>query len=175
MCEQTIPKQKHPSTSLLSPGAVPWPGGQAAVPRTRSPGGGAGTAGQSRSAARRSPPHATRGGDKVHAPAWQGAPPLPPAPRETSTHYPCCSALRIEAQLAARAAHLPAPAAPRSAPRPSSATPGRRRHHRAGQVRPGPGGKAGPCLRRLSCVRAQRSDSGRYCSSCNWHKQPAIT
>lgn len=36
---------------------------------------------------------------------------------KTNPHYPHCSTLRIEAQFAARAAHLPAPAAPYSAPR----------------------------------------------------------
>lgn len=39
----------------------------------------------------------------------------------------------------------------------------------------GPSAKAGPCLRRLSRSAPGAPDSGRYCSSCNWHKQPAIT
>lgn len=77
-----------------------------------------------------------------------------PAPCKTNPNYPCCSALRIEAEFAARAAHLPAPAAPRH----SSVT---RRwwHHQPGW--------AGPAtaerwrwtlpLPRLSDFRADRS------------------
>lgn len=160
MCEEITTKQKHPSPCIsqeLCPGQEAA-AGQAAVPQTRTPGAAQAQPRHSRSVARRPPAHTTRGGDNVHAPRWQGASPCSrPAPCETNTHYPCCSTLRIEAQLAARAAHLPAPAAPRSAPRPSSATRGWRRHHRAGQVWPGPSVKAGPCLRRLSCFRAQRS------------------
>lgn len=77
---------------------------------------------------------------------------------ETNTNYPCCSTLRIEAQFAARAAHLPAPAAPRSAPWHSQATcrwwhqqPGWSGHGQAAMV------NAGPCLCRLSYFRDDRS------------------
>lgn len=168
MCEQITPKcvnRSHQSRSTHLP-AFPRScalAGRGRLARPRCPrpaprGKAQAQPWQSRSAARRPPPHTTRGSDNVHAPCRQGASPCSrPAPCETNTHYPCCSTLRIEAQLAARAAHLPAPAAPRSAPRPSSATRGWRRHHGAGQVWPGPSVTAGPCLRRLSCFRAQRS------------------
>lgn len=139
--------------SLLSPGAVPRPGGQAAVPQPAAR--GAAQARPGRAAPRPGAHRLTPRAEVTRSTRLAGR--SRPAPCQTSTHYPCCSALRIEAQLAARAAHFPAPAAPRSAPQPSSATRGWRRHHRAGQVWPGPSVKAGPCLRRLSCVRAQRS------------------
>lgn len=156
---EQITKQKHPSPCFSQ---EPCPGQEEAAARPLCPSA-------VRRGAAQAQPRQSRGGPAVtashHARRWQGprARPggcftvLPAAPCETNTHYPCCSTLRIEAQLAARAAHLPAPAAPRSAPRPSSATRGWRRHHRAGQVWPGPSVKAGPCLRRLSCLRAQRS------------------
>lgn len=172
MCEQTVTKQKHPSPCFpreLCPGQEEAARPPCPDPRRRH--------GQGRAAPRpgghRSAPHRAEV-TRCTLPAG-GA--LHRAPGETNTRYPCCSALRIEAQLAARAAHLPAPAAPRSAPRPSSATRGW-----GGTTEPGRSGRgrapsAGPDRASAGYPASAPGapDSGRYCSFCNWHRQPATT
>lgn len=159
MCEQIITKQKHPSPCLpqeLCPGQARPPCPRPAPGRARA---------QHRHGGQHLTPPGSQGASVLPAGSQRNKPSLPLLQHTENRGTACCWS---------------SPSSSAGSPPLGPPGPHRRRAGGGGTTEPGRSGRGRASRLDLASAGYPASapsapDSGRYCSFCNWHRQPAIT